>query len=58
MNADFLDSIPVQGQSQYNDFFAFMGEVIPKASQEAVQLCGGVAGDYAEWDNLSVREIL
>jgi hypothetical protein len=53
LNADFFNSVPVEGQQQSDDFFAFMNEWIPIISEEVVGLCEGITfvpyRDTKEW---------
>lgn len=60
LNADFFDSIPTEGQTQYNDYFAFMAEFLPTISEEISQLCGGLTFipylDTKEWTTQDLVE--
>lgn len=53
LNSNFANSIPVRGQPQYDDFYAFMTEFIPIISHEVSQICGGLSFipylDTKEW---------
>lgn len=52
-NADFFDTVPTEGVTQYNDYFSFMNEFLPAISEEVCQLCGGLTFipylDTKEW---------
>lgn len=60
LNADFFDSVPTEGQSQFDDYFAFMDEFLPTISEEVAQLCGGLTFipylDTKEWTTQDLRE--
>jgi len=53
LKAAFFDSVPTEGQAQFNDYFAFMDEFLPTISEEVAQLCGGLTFipylDTKEW---------
>jgi hypothetical protein len=59
-SANFFDSIPTEGETQYNDYFAFMDEFLPTISEEVTQLCGGLTFipylDTKEWTTPDLAE--
>lgn len=60
LNADFFNSIPTEGETQYDDFFSFMTEFIPLISHEVTEMCGGVTFvpylDTKEWLSQDLAE--
>jgi hypothetical protein len=60
LNADFFDSTPTEGETQYDDYFAFFDEFLPTISEEVTQLCGGLTFipylDTKEWTSPDLAE--
>lgn len=58
--ADFFDSVPTEGETQFDDYFAFFDEFLPTISEEVTQLCGGLNFipylDTKEWTTQDLAE--
>lgn len=60
LGANFFGSVPTEGETQFDDYLAFMAEFLPMISEEVSQLCGGLTFipylDTKEWTTQDLAE--